>query len=280
MAYNVVVCVKPVPDPKHYDKVTIDPVKKTITRTGIPTLVNPVDKSAIELALQLRENYGGSVVVVSMAPPNADEILREVLAMGADEAYLLSDRAFGGADTLATSYTLYHGVKKIEAAKGYSFDFVLCGSESADGATAQVSSQLGEWLGYPHLWNVFELEGTPGKGSPQETFCLKTKMENGHMEWTAHTPLVLGVAREIRKPRFTSIMGIMKAKNKPLTVWGRADLNTAEDTYIGLKGSPTQPGEIFSPDLKRSGELFAGTPEEIVGRVVTVLRSNGVVIGG
>jgi electron transfer flavoprotein beta subunit len=279
MAYNVVVCVKPLPDPKHNDKVTIDPVKKTITRTGIPTLVNPVDKSAIELALQLRENYGGSVVVISMAPPNANEILREVLAMGADEAYLLSDRAFGGADTLATSYTLYHGMKKIEAAKGYSFDFVLCGSESADGATAQVSSQLGEWLGYPHLWNVFELESA-GKDGDREAFSLKTKMENGYMEWKACTPLVLGVAREIRKPRFISVMGIMKAKNKPLTVWGRADLDGAEDTYLGLKGSPTQPGEIFSPDLKRSGELFTGTPEEIVGRVVTVLRANGVVVGG
>jgi electron transfer flavoprotein beta subunit len=279
MAYNVIVCVKPVPDPKHYDKVTIDPVKKTITRTGIPTLVNPADKSAIELALQLRENYGGSVVVISMAPPNANEILREVLAMGADEAYLLSDRAFGGADTLATSYTLYHGIKKIEAAKGYSFDFVLCGSESADGATAQVSSQLGEWLGYPHLWNVFELESA-GKGGDGENFSLKTKMENGYMEWAACTPLVLGVAREIRKPRFISVMGIMKAKNRPLTVWSRADLNAAEDTYLGLSGSPTQPGEIFSPDLKRSGELFTGTPEEIVGRVVTVLRANGVVVGG
>ncbi|MDR2181002.1 MAG: electron transfer flavoprotein subunit beta/FixA family protein [Synergistaceae bacterium] len=277
MAYNVVVCVKPVPDPKHYDKVTIDPVKKTITRAGIPTLVNPVDKSAIELALQLREYYGGGVAVVSMAPPNADEILREVLAMGADEAYLLSDRAFGGADTLATSYTLYHGIKKIEAAKGYAFDFVLCGSESADGATAQVSSQLGEWLGYPHLWNVYELEKTPGK---DEAFSMKTKMENGYMEWAGRTPLVLGVAREIRKPRFISVMGIMKAKSKPLTVWGRGDLPAAEDTYLGLKGSPTQPGEIFSPDLKRSGELFTGTPEEIVGRVVTVLRANGVVVGG
>jgi electron transfer flavoprotein beta subunit len=163
MACNVIVCVKPVPDPKYYDKVTIDPVKKTITRAGIPILINPVDKSAIELGLQLREHYGGSVVVISMAPPNTGEILREVLAMGADEAYLLSDHAFGGADTLATSYALYHGVKKIEAAKGYSFDFVLCGSESADGATAQVSSQLGEWLGRPHLWNVFELEGAPEK---------------------------------------------------------------------------------------------------------------------
>jgi electron transfer flavoprotein beta subunit len=277
MAYNVAVCVKPVPDPKYYDKVTIDPVKKTITRTGIPTLINPVDKNAIELGLQLREHYSGSVVVISMAPPNADEILREALAMGADSAYLLSDRAFGGADTLATSYTLYHGLKKIEAAQGIKFDFVLCGCESADGATAQVSSQLGEWLGYPHLWNVFSFSK---ESASSETFSIKTKLENGHMEWEGRAPLVVGVSRELNKPRFISVMGIMKAKNKSLTVWGRADLDAAEDKYLGLPGSPTQPGEIFSPDLKRAGEIVKGTPEEIVERIVTVLKANGVVVGG
>ncbi|MDR2522310.1 MAG: electron transfer flavoprotein subunit beta/FixA family protein [Synergistaceae bacterium] len=276
MEYNVAVCVKPVPDPKHYDKVTIDPVRKTITREGIPTLLNPVDKNALEAALLLREKHSGSVTAVSMAPPNAAEILREALAIGADEAYLLSDRAFGGADTLATSYTLFHGLKKIEALRGGKpFDLVLCGCESADGATAQVSSQLGEWLGWPHLWNVFSLEETGEKA-----FSIKTKLENGHMEWNAKLPLVLGVARELNKPRFTSVMGIMKAKNKPLTVWGREDLPDAQDTYLGLKGSPTQPGEIFTPDMKRSGEVLRGTPEEIAARVVSVLRANGVAIGG
>jgi len=266
MAYNIAVCVKPVPDPKHYDKVTIDPVRKTITREGIPTLLNPVDKNALEAALRL-------VTVISMAPPNAEEILRESLAIGADEAYLLSDRAFGGADTLATSYTIYHGLKKIEAAKGQAFDLVLCGCESADGATAQVSSQLGEWLGWPHLWNVFSLEeaGT-------ETFSVKTKLENGYMEWSATPPLVLGVARELNKPRFTSVMGIMKAKKKPLTVWSRGDLPEAEDAYLGLPGSPTQPGEIFTPDMKRSGEVLKGTPEEIASRIIAVLRANGVAL--
>ncbi|MDR3230708.1 MAG: electron transfer flavoprotein subunit beta/FixA family protein [Synergistaceae bacterium] len=280
MPYNIAVCVKPVPDPKHYDRVTIDPVKKTITRAGIPTLINPPDKSAIEAALQLRERCGGSVVVISMAPPDGAEILREVLAMGADEAFLLSDRALGGADTLATSYTLLHGLKKIEAAKGFRFDIVLCGNETADGATAQVSSQLGEWLEYPHLWNVSALESKGTDGEGKETFLLRTKMENGYMEWTAQTPFVLGIARDMTKPRFTSVMGIMKAKNKPLTVWNRADLDTAEDTYLGLPGSPTQPGVIFSPDLKRSGELLTGTPEEIVGRITAILRASGVVTGG
>ncbi|MDR1733168.1 MAG: electron transfer flavoprotein subunit beta/FixA family protein [Synergistaceae bacterium] len=274
MPYNSVVCVKPVPDPKHYDRVTIDPVKKTITREGIPTVVGPADKCAIEAALQLRERFGGTVAVLSMAPLNAEEILREVLAMGADEAYLLSDRAFGGADTLATSYTLFQGIRKIEAAGNFRFDFIFCGNESADGATAQVSSQLGEWLGCPHLWNVSAFEAKDDEGS----FSLKTKLENGFMEWKGRPPLVLGIARDLNKPRFISVMGIMKAKKKPLTIWGRGDLNEAEDTYLGLSGSPTQAGEIFTPDMKRSGELLSGTPEEIVGRLVTILRANGVVL--
>ncbi len=274
MAYDIAVCVKPVPDPKHYDKVTIDPVKKTITREGIPMLLNPVDKNALEAALQLRESHSGTVTVISMAPPNAEEILREALAMGADEAYLLSDRVFGGADTLATSYALCCGLKKLETARSKTFDLVLCGCESADGATAQVSSQLGEWLGRPHLWNVFSLEETDS-----ETFFIKTKLENGYMEWKAAFPLVLGVSRELNSPRFTSVMGIMKAKKKPLTLWGRADLPEAEGAYLGLAGSPTQPGDIFTPDMKRAGEVLKGSPEEIATRIVSVLRANGAMIG-
>ncbi|MDR1965313.1 MAG: electron transfer flavoprotein subunit beta/FixA family protein [Synergistaceae bacterium] len=270
------------PDPKYYDRITIDPQRKTIVRSGIPTMINPVDKNAVEAAMQLRERFGGYVAAISMAPPDAREILREVLAMGADAAYLLSDRAFGGADTLATSYTLYKGLKKIELERGLPFDFVFCGCESADGATAQVSSQLGEWLAFPHLWNVFSIESvSPDSSGGRESFKLRTKIENGFMEWVGRTPLVLGVSREMNKPRFTSVMGIMKAKNKPLTVWGLADF--AEDDghgmdsgLIGLSGSPTQPGEIFTPDLKRSGETLTGTPEEIVERIFAVMRSNGV----
>jgi electron transfer flavoprotein beta subunit len=277
MAYNIAVCVKPVPDPRYYDKVTIDPVKKTITRVGVLPLLNPVDKNAVEAALRLREQYSGNVVVLSMAPPEGSDILREVLAMGADRAYLLSDRAFGGADTLATSYTLYHGLKKIEAEQEIKFDLILCGCESADGATAQVSSQLGEWLGWPHLWNVFSFE--KAQDEPEDSpFFIKTKLENGHMEWKGRLPLVLGVSRELNKPRFTSVMGIVKAKNKPLTVWGRSDLDVAEDAWLGLVGSPTQAGTIFLPDLRRSGERVSGTAEEITARIVSILKANGVVV--
>lgn len=270
MALNIAVCIKPVPDPKNYDKVTIDPVKKTIVRTGIPTIINPVDKNAIEAALKLKEQFGGKVVIISMAPPNAVDNLREALAMGADEAYLLSDRAFAGADTLATSYTLAVGLKKT----GLDFDIVFCGTESADGATAQVSSQLGEWLGVPHLWNVFQLEVLGEK-----EFRLKTKIENGYVEWEAKTPFVAAVSREINKPRYTSIMGVMKAKNKKLETWGLEDLNPDQDK-IGLVGSPTQPGEIFTPDMKRKSEKFGGDPEEIVSIILEKLRAGGLALEG
>jgi len=277
MRYNIAVCIKPVPDPKYYDRVTIDPVKKTITRAGIPQVFNQADKHALELGISLREKHGGKVIVFSMAPPEAGEILREALAMGADSAYLLSDRAFAGADTLATSYTLYMAIKKIQSICSNYFDFVLCGCESADGATAQVSSQLGEWLEIPHLWNVFAFEKTAAQEGEQEkeTFIVKTKIENGHMEWRAAPPIVMGIAREINKPRFISVTGIMKAKSKPLVVWGKSDINAA-DSCIGLKGSPTQPGEIFSPETKRSGKLLAGNPEEIAAKIIKVLRSSGV----
>lgn len=270
MALNIAVCIKPVPDPKNYDKVTIDPVSKTIVRTGIPTIINPVDKNAIEAALKLKEKYGGKVVIISMAPPNAVDNLREALAMGADEAYLLSDRAFAGADTWATSYTLAVGLKKT----GLDYDIVFCGTESADGATAQVSSQLGEWMGVPHLWNVFQFEA-----QEEKKYHLKTKTENGYMEWEASAPLVLAVSREINKPRYTSIMGVMKAKNKKLETWGYSDLNPDSDK-IGLKGSPTQPGAIFTPDMKRKSERIGGEPEEIVKMILDKLRAGGLALEG
>lgn len=270
MALNIAVCIKPVPDPKYYDRVTIDPVKKTIVRVGITTIINPVDKNAIEAAIRLKEQFGGRVVVISMAPPNAAENLREALAMGADEAFLISDRAFAGADTLATSYTLAAGIRKT----GLDFDLIFCGTESADGATSQVSSQLGEWLGVPHLRNVFYFETIEEK-----KYRLKTKIENGYMEWEASAPLVLAVSREINKPRYTSIMGVIKAKNKKLEIWGFADLNL-EPEKIGIAGSPTQPGAIFTPNIKRKGEKVAGDPEEIVKLILEILRAGGVTLEG
>lgn len=265
MSLNIVVCIKPVPDPQYYDKVSIDPVTKRITREGIPTIINPVDKNSIEAALQLKKIYGGKVTVITMAPPNATENLKEALAMGADEGVLLSDRAFGGADTLATSYTLAKGIEKLGE-----FDLVFCGTESADGATAQVASQLGEWLKIPHLWNAFNIES-----QNEKSLTVKTKIENGSMEWEIKLPCLLGVSRDLNKPRFTSAMGIIKAKNKPIHIWGKSDL-VVEDERLGLTGSPTKAGAIMTPDLNRKGEILTGSIEEIIESVIEKLRSVGI----
>lgn len=264
MGLNIVVCLKPVPDPQCYDQITLDPETKTVKRRGIPTVINPIDKHAIEEALKIKEQHGGKVILLSMAPPETKETILEGLAMGADEAYLLSDRRFAGADTLATSYCLAQGIKKIGAV-----DLVLTGTESADGATAQVPSQLGEWLGFPHLWGVIECQVK----SPQDLY-LKTKLERGYMEWSARLPLVLAVDRRINKYRYNSIMGIMKAGKKPFTLWSYDDLKP-DDAFIGINGSPTRAGNIFTPDISRKGQLFKGGKEEAVELIMEKLRTGG-----
>ena len=148
MAMNIAVCVKPVPDSKQYEKITIDPVTKTWNRCGIPMIIGDLDKHALEAALSLRDTFQGKVTVFSMAPETTKENVLEALGMGADEAYLLSDRAFAGADTLATSHTLAAAISKTGP-----YDLIITGNESDDGSTGQVSAQIGEWLGIPHIMN-------------------------------------------------------------------------------------------------------------------------------
>jgi len=266
MGLSIAVCIKPVPDPKNYDKIKIDPVRKTVVREGIPTIMNPCDKHALEAALQLR-GADGKVTVITMAPPNAEETLREALAMGADAAVLLTDRAFAGADTWATSYTLAAGLRKAG-----SFDIVITGTESADGATTQVPAQLAEWLGMPHLWNTVNIEKTNAS-----TLHVRIKAETEWSDYQITLPCLLAVARESNKPRLTSLMGVMKAKKKPLTVWGKSDLDV-EASAIGIGGSPTQPGGVFEPEMGRKGILLTGDAHEIVIQLVEKLRTAGLSI--
>lgn len=265
MALNIAVCVKPVPDPNNYDKIQIHPEKKTLMRQGIPTILNPIDKNAVEEALRITERFGGKVSLFTMAPPDAVETLREGLAMGADEAYLLSDRAFAGADTLATSYTLSLGIRKA----GY-YDLVLLGNESADGATSQVPAQLGEWLQMPHLMNIQCINMKDEKNAEADM-----RIENGYIRYNIQFPACIAVRREINKPRYTSLKNIIKSKTKKLEVWEAEDLNP-DMSRIGLKGSPTQAGRIYIPDISRKSEEITGTPEEIVEKLTNKLISAGV----
>jgi electron transfer flavoprotein beta subunit len=264
---NIAVCVKPVPDPEKYNLLKIDPETKRLVREGIPTVVNPADKNALEAALTIREQLGGTVAVISMAPLFSQERIRECLAMGADEAYIISDAAFGGADTFSTSYTLSKGLQKT----GISFDLILAGNESADGATSHVPAQLGEWLGLPHISNVTEIV-TDGK-----TAIVKKKLQSGYIEYDVELPAVIGIARGGNVPRMVSAMGVVKARNKKTQVFTKGDLDV-DETMIGLAGSPTQPGRLLTPGIGRNAQVIEGDAREIAEKILSIVKKEGIPI--
>lgn len=239
---KIAVCIKAVPNSEQYDKIRLDPVKKTVVREGIDTVINSVDLHAIELAMQLKQAHGGTVTLISMGPANAVPKLREGLSYGCDDAYLVSDRKFGGADSLATSYTLAKAIEKIGA-----FDLILLGNASEDGATAHVPSQLGELLGLPHLTDV-----TAFTLADEHTARVKKPVGRGTAEFSVALPAVFGVDRRLNKVRHPNVMGIFSAKNKPLTTLTAADLDGLDEERLGLAGSPTQPGEYRSVEYGRS----------------------------
>jgi len=261
---HIAVCIKPVPDPKEYHKITINPASKLLERQGSNLIINPADKNAIEAALQLKERFGGKVILVSMAPPDAEEVIKEGLAMGADEAYLLSDRAFAGADTLATARVLAAGLKKIGG-----LDLILTGSESADGGTSHIPSQLGELMGFAHLNHLTSLH------LDESILKMKTKTENGYIEYEGRLPMVLGIARELNTPRYTTLMGVVMAQNKPFTTWGLTDLGL-DPASTGLNGSPTQPGDLYTPRHERKLQMLDGELEDVAGKILVILRNAGV----
>ncbi|MHB1653598.1 MAG: electron transfer flavoprotein subunit beta/FixA family protein [Desulfitobacteriaceae bacterium] len=262
---NMAVVIKPVPDPAHYERIQIDSVTGILIRQGLSTVINPEDKHALEAALQLKETFGGRVILISMAPENAVETLKEGLAMGADEAHLCSDRSFAGADSLATSKVLANALQKLGP-----FDLVLAGSASADGGTAHVPSQVGELLGISHLTNVLHLEI-----GPDDKVLVRTKLENGYQEVKGSLPMVVGVRRKINSPRYTSLMGIMAAQGKAVQIWGLAELGLKPEE-VGLLGSPTQPGRLTQPEIKRKGEVLSGDTIENAQRLIGIFRSAGI----
>ena len=229
---NIAVCVKSVPNSEQYDKIKLDPVRKTVVREGIDSVINSADLHAIELAMQIKEKHGGKVTLVSMGPDSASAQLREGLSYGCDEAYLISDRKFGGADSLATAYTLAKSLERIGG-----FDLVLLGNISEDGATAHIPSQLGELLGLPHITDVtgFSMDGGT---------AARVKKETGRAaaEYRVELPAVFGVDRKLNKVRHPSVMGIFGAKKKPLTILTAADFDDLDEAKLGLAGSYTQAG--------------------------------------
>ena len=260
---KIVVCVKQVPDTTN---VRINEKTGTMEREGVPTMVNPYDLYAVEEALKVKEQHGGEVMVLSMGPPQVQDALREVVSMGVDDARLLSDRAFAGADTLATSYTLARGLTRIGDC-----DLIFCGKQAVDGDTAQVGPELAEHLGLPFIGFVRKIrEVRPG------FICAERMTDEGSDVVESSLPAVVSVVKEINEPRLPSLRGKMKARNFEAETWSAADVG-ADTERIGLKGSPTWVTRSFTPEPKGGGEMIEGEDSaEVAARLAEKIRELGV----
>jgi electron transfer flavoprotein beta subunit len=253
--------MKQVPDTT---EVKIDPATGTLIREGIPSIINPDDKSGLEAALVLKDAVGAKVSALSMGPPQADLALREALAMGADEAVLLSDRAFGGADTWATSTTIAAALRKL----GY--DLIICGRQAIDGDTAQVGPQIAEHLRLPQVSYVSELE------LAGDSVIVKRVFEDGYQRIKVKLPCLLTTLKDMNTPRYMSVAGIYDAYKQEIKVWGLSDI-TVDEANIGLKGSPTRVKKSFTKGAKSAGKVYEVDPKEGARIIVEALREKYVI---
>ena len=255
---KIVVCIKQVPDTA---EVKLDPKTGTLIRDGVPSIINHDDKAGLETALQIREQVGGTVTVVCMGPPQADVALREALAMGADEAILLSDRAFGGSDTWATSYIIAEAIKIVG-----DYDIIFCGRQAIDGDTAQVGPQIAEKLGIPQITYVqdFKIEGN-------KVICQR-QLEDGYQIIETEMPCLLTAIKDLNEPRYPSVGGIFDAYEKEIKVWGLNEV-PIDTTKAGLKGSPTNVFRTFTPEPKGAGMMLEGADKETVKDLIARLQA-------
>ncbi len=255
---HFITCIKQVPDTTN---IRIDPETNTLVREGVECIVNPFDMYAIEEAIRLREKLGGKVTAVTMGPLQAGAALRESLALGADEAVLISNRAFAGADTWATSFTLAKAIQKIG-----DYDIIICGKQAIDGDTAQVGPGIAVHLNIPQITFVRKIEEVTDR-----SIRAQRMMEEGFQVVESPLPVLLTVVKEINEPRLPSLRGKIKAKKADIPVWGPEDLGL-DCAQIGLKGSPTYVSRIFAPERRSSGKVFRGEPEESVDQLICELR--------
>jgi electron transfer flavoprotein beta subunit len=253
---NIVVCIKQVPDTTD---VKIDPKTGTLIREGVPSIINPDDKHALEEGLRLRERFGGTVTVLSMGPPQAEDALMEARAMGADVTVLISDRAFAGsARSVLTSGD---------------WDIVLCGRQAIDGDTAQIGPQMAELLGVPQVTYCIEIDVK----DDQESVVAKRALEDGYEVIETKLPALFTVIKDINKPRYPSVRGIVNVcRDCDVQTWTAKDIE-ASKKMIGLEGSPTQVARTFAPEPKGEGLLLEGPPEKTAKELVQHLRDRNVV---
>ncbi|MFH1269889.1 MAG: electron transfer flavoprotein subunit beta/FixA family protein [Candidatus Omnitrophota bacterium] len=255
---NIIVCIKQVPETT---EVRINPETNTLIREGVKSIVNPFDMYAIEEGVRLKEKFGGKATVITMGPPQADAVLREAISMGIDEGILLSDRAFAGSDTWATSYTLSAAIKKMGA-----FDIIVCGKQASDGDTAQVGPGISAHLDIPQVTYVKKIEEIKDNLARVERMT-----EEGYEIIEVPLPTLITVVKEINNPRLPSLKGMMRAKQAKITCWKAQDIDAEADS-VGLPGSPTQVVKIFTPAPRVGGQMLKGETPEIVEKLVEVLK--------
>ncbi|AWI03167.1 electron transfer flavoprotein subunit beta/FixA family protein [Clostridium drakei] len=253
---NIVVCLKQVPDTT---EVKIDPKTGTLIREGVPSIINPDDKNALEEALVLKENSGAKITVISMGPPQAEAALREALAMGADEAILITDRAFAGADTLATSHALAGALKKLD------YDIVFAGRQAIDGDTAQVGPEIAEHLGIPQITYVEKVDIDGDK------IKVRKAWEDGYEDLTVKAPVLLTAIKELNVPRYMHMKNIFNVFKQEVKVWTANDIGV-DKSLLGLSGSPTKVKRSATKEAKGTGELINKPFKEAAAYAVSKLK--------
>ncbi len=261
---NIVVCIKQVPGTT---QVKINPETGTLIRDGVEAVVNPFDEYAIEEALRIKERVGNAVVkIITMGPPQAEEALKSAIALGADEAYLISDRAFAGSDTWATSYTVARGIQSLGPV-----DLIICGKQAIDGDTAQVGPGVAEMLDLPFVAWVRKVEEIT-----ETSIRVERMMENGYEVVSMPLPGLITVVKEINVPRMASLKGKMRAKKAVITKL-TAEALKADPDKIGHKGSPTQVFRSFVPERKGGGEKISGEVPELVSKIKSTILDLNVI---
>ena len=265
---ELLVCIKQVPDTS---EIKLDPETNNLIRTGLPSIVNPDDMHALEAALAVKDQYEGSrVTVLAMGPPQAEDALRECLSLGADDAVLVTDRAFGGADTLATSYTIASAIRHIQRTMNREFQMIFCGKQAIDGDTAQVGPQISEHLGIPVISYAQEIQ------IDGDSVIVKRQYDDRYHMLKAKMPCLITALSELNEPRYMTPGGIFDAYKKDITVWGRNDLKDVLDSNLGLKGSPTQIAKASDKVRKGAGEKVVLDPTASVNYIVDKLTEKHV----
>ncbi len=253
---KIIVCLKQVPNTT---EIKIDPVTNTLKRDGVESIINPDDKAGLEVALQLKDAYGAHVTVLSMGPFQATKALGEALAMGADRAILLTDRAFAGADTLATSRTLAAAIKNLE------YDLIIAGRQAIDGDTAQVGPEIAEHLNLHQITYVNDVK------RDGDSLVVKRQFEDGYQMLKVKMPCLITVLSTIGKPRYMRVKGLVDLDNKEVEIMTRADL-VIDDAVLGLKGSPTKVKASFSKQYNSNKQKVELDPQEAAKLIVATLK--------